>query len=200
METVWHQVGKTLPGLLAISLLAALLAAGTVVRMGDTWAVHFSYVVSLQEREATNAYRFDGYYALQALESFTKTLAEWIVAPEMVAQAHRAAGLPEPTGITKVIEAEAAAAQLVRVTVQAGDRAQAEKLAAGLQAVVTQQLQRYEAAGVPAVQFRVVATEPWGTHAGLNKKVVSVATGILVFFVGLNLVVLRESLRYGHRG
>lgn len=190
METIWPRVGRALPWLLALSVLVALLAAGTVSRFGESWTVHFSYVVSLKEREAATAYRFDGYYALQAIELFTKTLAEWVVAPEMVAQAHRAAGLPEPTGILKAIEAEAAAPQLVRVTVRASDRAQAEQLAAGVRAVV--------ASGVPA-EFQVVATEPWATTAGLNKKVVGLATGALVFFVGLNLVVLRESLRNGHR-
>ncbi len=198
METIWPRVGRRLPWLLAVSVLLALLATGAAQRVGRGWVVHFSYIVSLKDREATPAYRFDGYYALQAIELFTKTLAEWIVAPEMVAQAHRAAGLPEPTGILKAIEAEAAAPQLVRVTVHASERAQAEQLAAGLQVAVKVALQRNGAAGVPAVHFEAVATEPWVTTAGLNKNVVGMATGALVFFIGLNLVVLRESLRYGH--
>lgn len=199
METIWPRVGRAVPWLLALSVLLALLAAGTVSRFGDSWTVHFSYVVSLKEREATAAYRFDGYYALQAIELFTKTLAEWVVAPEMVAQAHRAAGLPEPTGVLKVIEAEAAAPQLVRVTVRAPERAQAEQLAVGVQTAMAAALQRNGPAGVPEVPFNVVATEPWARASGFNKKIVSLATGVLVFFVGLNLVVLRESLRYGHR-
>lgn len=170
-----------------------------VARIGARWTVHFSYVVSLKEREATNTYRFDGYYALQAIELFTKTLAEWVVAPEIVAQAHQAAGLPIPSGILKVIEAEAAAPQLVRVTVWAGGPAEAEQLAAGLQAVVGDLLQRYDTTGVPAVQFQVVTTQWWGAAAGLNRTMVAVATGLLVLFIGVNLVVLRESLRYEHR-
>lgn len=173
-----------------MSVLAGLLAVGAVARMGSGWAVHFSYVVSLKERESALAYRFDGYYALQATELFTKTLAEWIVAPEVVAQAHRAAGLPEPGGIIKAIEAEAAAPQLVRVAVRASDRVHAEQLAAGVQAAVRP--------GVPA-EFQVVATEPWVAPAGLNKKVAGLATGVLVFFIGVNLAVLWESVRYGYR-
>lgn len=191
METIWQRVGRTLPRLLAVSVLLALLAAGAAQRVGRGWAVHFSYVVSLREREATSAYRFDGYYALQAIELFTKTLAEWVVAPEVAAQAHRAAGLPEPTGSIKAIEAEAAAPQLVRVTVRAPERAQAEQLTAGVQATVATQLERSG--------WQAVATEPWVTTAGLNEKVVGAATGVLVFFAGLNLIVLRESLRHGHR-
>lgn len=190
METIWPRIGKTLPWLVAGGLVIGLVAAGTVARMESGWAVHFSYVVSLQEREAASTYRYDGYYALQAIELFTKTLAEWIVAPEMVAASARAAHLPEPTGIMKAVEAEAAAPQLVRVTVRAATRTEAEQLAHGVQVAVHH--------GVPA-EFKVVATEPWVTPAGLNKKLVGVATGILVFFVGLNLLVLRESLRYGYR-
>lgn len=199
MEKFWRRVSTLVPGLVLVSVLAGLLAAGTVARFSSGWAVHFSYVVSLKEREPSTTYRFDGYYALQAVELFTKTLAEWAVAPEVAAQAYRAAGLPEPTGVLKLVEAEAAAPQLVRVTVRARERAQAERLAAGLQAALAAQLTHLETASVPAVHFEATATEPWVAAAGFNKNIVGVATGVLVFFMGLNLIVLRESLRYGHR-
>lgn len=197
METIWRPIGHWLPVLLLVSVLAGLLVAGATARFGSGWAVYFSYIVSLKERETAlpgarqdATYRYDGYYALQTVELFSKTLAEWIVAPETVAHAHQAADLPEPTGLLKAIAAEAAAPQLVRVTVRAANKAQAEQLAAGLQAVIRPSI---------PTNFTFITTEPWVTSAGLNKNFVGIATGILIFFVGLNLLVLRESLRYGHR-
>lgn len=190
METIWPLLRRSLPILGAVSLLAALVAAGTVSRLENGWVVHFSYVVSLTEREAVPAYHFDGYYALQANELYAKTLAEWITAPEMVAQAYQISGLTTPGGWLAGITAEATAPQLVRVTVRAPERDTAERLAEGVQAVVR--------SGVPA-EFKVSATKPWITRAGLNKRVVGGATGGLVFFIGLNLMVLYASLRYEHR-
>lgn len=195
----WGAIKKKLPMLLLISVTAAVLALVIAKQVAPSYEVHFSYVVSLAQREAAPEYRFDGYYALQATDLFSATLAEWLTAPETVVAAYQAAGLAlpseDPRQVTRALRAEKAAAQLVTVTVRSAQREEAEKLADGLRQVMAKNIQAYHDQGAPAAQFRAVATTPWTGVIWLSIPIVVLATFVFTFFIALNVILLNESRR-----
>lgn len=193
-------VTRHLPLLLGISLLTAVLAYGIATRLGPTHQVHFSYLISLSEREPSTEFRFDGYYALQATDLFATTLARVIGTPEVIVAAHQAAELPLPTTdarqVTRLVRAEKTAPQLVEVTVSGDNQETALRLAEGVKQVVDHEVARYHEQGIPALRFRTVPTAVWPSTQALALPLITVATFVAALFLGINLVLLTESFKH----
>lgn len=195
----WKAIQKQLPKVVLFSVVVALIAWGVAARVKPMHEVHFSYLVSLSQRDNVNEYRFDGFYALQATDLFAATLAKWAAAPEVVVEAYQEAGLEipseDPRTLTRAIRAEKVAPQLVAVTVRGSSREVAEALAAGLQDVIKENVAAYHAQGVPAVQFRVVATQPWTGVTRILVPIVVVATFVAAVLLAVNAVLLVQSFK-----
>ncbi len=186
--------------LVVVSALVAAGAYGLTARLPTTYQVHFSYLVALTQREGPTAdYHFDGYYALQATDLFTTTVAAWTTTPEVIVAAYQVAKLPVPTADTRVllqkITAEKSAPQLIEVTVHDTQAQIAQALAYGLQTVMQKQVELYQQQGSPALTFKIVPTNVWTGEQRVDRRIITITTFILILFVGLNLVILRESLR-----
>jgi len=183
---------------LLVAAGAAVAAWLIVSRVGPTYTVHYSYLVSLSEREETEDFRFDGYYALSATDLFTATLASWVSVPEVVVAAYEEVGLPaarDPKEVARAVTAEKKAPQLVAVTVRHKDQAVAEKLAQGLQTVMERNIEQYHDQGIPALTWRVVATSPWLGVSRLSAPVIVGATFVFGLLMGVNAVLLVESVK-----
>lgn len=180
--------------IVVISIIGALLAYGLARQVGKQYQVHFSYIVSLSQREPSGEFRFDGYYALQATDLFSQTIAEWISTPEIVVASYKEAKLPlEETDshtISRIIEAKKTAPQLVEITVKEASAEKAQKLTKGLQTVMNKNIEMYDAEGIPAVRFRIVSTEPWVGSSQLSAPLIASATFIFLLFLGTNIVLL----------
>ena len=189
-------LASKLPLLLLASFLLAAIAFGIAGRLGPLPQVHFSYLVSLSEREVTPDFEFDGYYALQATDLFAATLAEWLTTPEVVVAAYREAGLEpdtdDPRALTRLVEARKTAPQLVEVTVKGSSQAEAEALTAGLLVAMERNVALYHDEGIPAVEFGVVATEPFSGQRTINARLIAVAT----FFTAL-ILLINAALLFG---
>lgn len=199
MANVPHLLVQRLPLLLLISFLAAAAAFTLARALPRDHELHFSYLVSLSQREAAPDFRFDGYYALQATDLFATTLAQWIQTPEVIFAAHQEAGLApatnDPRTIRRQVTAEKTAPQLVEVTVRAGQSLRARQLAAGLTVVMDRNIAQYHQEGIPALTFRAVPTTPWVGIPAVSTSIIAVATFVFVLFLGINIVLLIESLR-----
>lgn len=193
-------VRRNLPLLLVLSTLAGAAAWQAADRISRQAEVHFSYFISWDTRETTSGFRFDGYYALSAMDLFAKTLAEGVRQPGVIAEAAALAGLPNAPSdarkLGRLVESRPAAPQLVTVMVRAPDRATAERLARSLQQVMEQQLAAWQAGQERnALRFRVVASLPWVGVRAVSAPVAATAVFGLVFFTSLNVLILRQSLR-----
>ncbi len=83
--------------LLGISILVAILGYGIAKQFPATYEVNFSYMVSMEQRDESSNFRYDGYYALSATDLFSATLAGVIVSPETIVAAYGGANIPLPT-------------------------------------------------------------------------------------------------------
>lgn len=195
----WQIVQRKLLGILLVSLVVTVAAWLIVLRTGPMHTVHYSYLVSLSEREKADDFSFDGYYALSATDLFAATLASWISAPEVVVAAYAEADLAlasrDARDVVQAVTAEKKSPQLVSVAVRHKNQAVAERLARGLQSVIKENVEQYNDLGIPALTFRVVATEPWTSVRQVEVGVVVVATFLFVFLALINGVLLIESIR-----
>lgn len=193
-----HAVIRALPLLLVIASLVAAAVYGWVVHRGSEYRAYYSYVVALTEREAAPDFRFDGYYALQATDLFSETLAAWLRTPELVVAAHQQAGLPLPTTnprqVARLVEATKAAPQLVTVMIRGSDSTTVEQLSHGMMKATAERVAMYHDQGVPALQFEVVPTEPWVGSQKLSAPVIVSAVWVFVLLFGINAVLIRESI------
>lgn len=197
-DKYWQVVQRKMPGVLLVSGAAAIIAWLIVGRVGPTYTVHYSYLVSLSEREEAEDFRFDGYYALSATDLFAATLASWVRLPEVVVAAYGEAGVAaarDPRDVARAVTAEKKAPQLVAVAVRHKDQALAEKLAQGLQVVMERNIEQYHDQGIPELTFRVVATSPWLGISRLSAPVIVGATFVFVLLIGVNVVLLVESVK-----
>lgn len=194
----WTAVKRRWLLIVIVALLAGLIGYGIASRSQPRFEVHFSYIVSLAEREQAPEYRFDGYYALQATDLFTTTLAGWIVAPEVGVAAYQEAGIlvpADPRTLSRVISAEKAAPQLVRVTVRGDSEQEATSLAAGLRDVMAANVEKYHDQGTPELAFSAVSTDPWTGIVKPIEMLVAAATAVFVLVAGLNVAVFLAAVR-----
>ncbi len=202
MNESWYRYGEVIkrgiPWIGVTALAAGIITAALLRNWGPSYDMHFSYVVSLGEREESEAYTFDGYYALQATDLFVASLAKWTVAPEMVARAYEVAGLEQPRSarvLAQAVKSEKTAPQIVQVTVTSKNQAEVERLTAGVQEVVQQNIDNYNQDGLPLARFQVMTTEQWLGQQEVAAGVTGIAVGLVVLFLLINAVLLRESWR-----
>lgn len=177
----------------------AVLAYAITLTIPTTYESHFSYVVSLSQREESQEFRFDGFYALQATDLFATTLAQWIQTPEVIVAAHKQAEIElvntNPREITKIIRAQKTAPQLVEVTVRGDTAEDVAALVEGVKAVMDTRVDEYHDQGIPAVSFRIVAGDAWLGKTEVAHSVIVIATFIFILFAGVNVVLLAETFR-----
>lgn len=192
-------IERSLPWILSASFIAALVAYSLLRFWGPTYEVHFSYVVSLAEREPAADFRFDGYYALQATDLFSQTLAEWIQTPEIVIAAYTRAALPAPpttaAGLRRMVTSAKRAPQLVVVTVQEKTPERALALTESLQVGVAQNITTYNDSGTPLIRFRAIHTEPWSSSREPATTLTVTVVFLAVLILGINAVLIVESLK-----
>jgi capsular polysaccharide biosynthesis protein len=193
-------VKRAMPLLLLAALVLAASGYLLARSAGPVYEVHYSYLVSLKTRDQVPEYRFDGYYALQATDLFTATLARWTTTPEVIVAALNEGGIsPVPQdaqALSRYVRSEKTAPQLVEVTVTGSSAAKAQRLAAGLQKVMEKNIASYHDAAIPAVDFSVVTTNAWTGVSQLHAGLVVLAIAVTVLFVGINIVLLATSVKY----
>ena len=199
LDTYTRYIRQSLLVLLVISLGMGVATYFFLNRQGSSYEVHFSYLVSLEDRASSSQYQFDGYYALQAVELFTKTLASWITTPELIVEAYQQAHVILPGSDSRHLQAgitaTQAAPQLVEVTVKNQDRQSAEGLAKALQKTIEERVKVYQQQGTPAVRFIVVPTTPWTGKSQLNILVIVTTVILFTFFIGINIILLWAGLK-----
>lgn len=178
---------RHLPFLLLFSFFLSAGAYFWAYRAGNDYQAHFSYLISLAERENYGEYRFDGYYALQATDLFTATFATWLTTPEVISASYRAADLTPKvlrlSDLKKIVTAAKTGPQLIEVMVTADSAAHAQLLQAGLEQVIQIRLQKYQADSSPALTFIATKTDGWIT----KREVAGIPLVVAVFFGSLML-------------
>lgn len=190
---------KYLPGILLFSAALSFLTYAIVEKSGPTYEVYYSYLISIKERDKTEDYRFDGYYAINSTDLFASTLAAWSQTPEIIVKAHHEAGvkLPghRPAQLTKIVNTDKTGPQIIQVTIKHKNLDSAEKLAQGLKKAVEQNIAKYHREGNPDLTFSVTTTEPWTGQTSLSAATITIGVFVFAVLLGMNAILLLESMK-----
>lgn len=190
---------KYFPGVLLLGFALSFLVFVVIEKTGPTYEVHYSYLVSIKERDRTEDYRFDGYYAINSTDLFASTLAAWSQTPEIIVKAHNEAGMElpnrNPAQLTKTVTTNKTGPQIIQVTIKHKNQNSAEKLAQGHKKAVEQNIAKYHQEGNPDIRFSVVATEPWTGQTSLSVSTITIGVFVFSILIGMNAVFLLESMK-----
>jgi len=90
--------------ILALALISAGITCVFASLQKPIFDVSLSLSVAPQEREQTQDYQYDGYYALQAADIFSDTVASFFQSPENVVEIYKKAELPLPSEDFKILK------------------------------------------------------------------------------------------------
>ncbi len=201
IRTSFRVLARNFYKLLGISILVATLGYGIAKQFPATYEVNFSYMVSMEQRDESSNFRYDGYYALSATDLFSATLAGVIVSPETIVAAYGGANIPLPTedtiDLVKSIRSEKVAPQLVRVRVRNASRERAEDISSGLMDAVEGSVDQYNQKGNTAIVFRAIATTPWTSTQRPDPLPIAISLFMLVWVGGNFLILLKEAIDRG---
>ena len=187
---------------LAVSVASFALAYALASNVPVTYEVHSSLMLSMDVRDDTSEFRYDGYYALSAADIFSATVAGLIASPETVVAAYQKAGLPLPSEdasrIVRAVQAEKSAPQLVQISVLGKSAQDAQALSAALQEVLAQKVEEYNEKNDASVVFRAVSSDPWTGVRTAAPLPVALSVFLLVFFCMNMGVLFREALQRGN--
>lgn len=187
--------------ILGISIIAAIVSYGIAKNIPGTYEVHYSYMISMDQKDVAPGFRYDGYYALSAADLFSATLASMVSSPETIIAAYAAAGIQPPTQdairLVRIVRSEKAAPQMVRITVTDASKKNAEDLTAGLISVLGNQIETYNAKGLSSIVFHAIPTEPWTGQSKVAPIPIAVSVFTLFFLLGNMVVLFREALKRG---
>lgn len=97
--------------------------------------------------EASNDnYKFDGYYAVMANQTFADSLENWIKSPEIVVEAYKAAEMDYPRNMSTLanrFEIDKVISQSVAVRASSGNPDESEKLLNSLIVVLKQKVEKF---------------------------------------------------------
>ena len=186
--------------ILALSILVSVIGYGITKKIPGMYEVHFSSMVSMDQKDVTPGFTYDGYYGLSAIDLFSTTLARIADSPETVVAAYKKANIELPTqdaiSLVRTIDSEKAAPQLVRITVKNASKQHAERLAAGLLFELQRAVEQYNA-NLLSSTFHVTFTPSWTSQNLINPIPIAASLFMLVFVGGNMIVVFREAIKRG---
>lgn len=187
--------------ILGISIVVFVFSFGVAKKIPGTYESHFSYMISIEQKDTTPAFRYDGYYALSAADLFSATIASIATSPEIIVAMFTEADIALPTqdaiDLGRFVTSNKEASQLVRLSVRSSSKSNAEQLASALISVMNNRIQEYNAKGLSSVAFRAVPTQVWVSYNAIKPLPVAASLFMLVFVGGNMAVLFRQSILRG---
>ncbi|MCE9642770.1 MAG: hypothetical protein K8Q97_00435 [Candidatus Andersenbacteria bacterium] len=192
---------RNLPMMVLVGVLAFGIAYAVASKTPPSYEVHFSYMIAQQQRDASPAFRYDGYYSISGTELFSATLASLIMSPEQIVSAYASANIPlasqDPIDLAKQVKAEKAASQLVQVTVVDASKSNAEALARAVDSVTQNAVSDYNKKNKDTAQFSLTQTNAWTGTVRVAVLPIALITLVFALAIAALIVLFYEALKRG---
>jgi uncharacterized protein involved in exopolysaccharide biosynthesis len=148
---------------IALALLLALGAIWQIVQP-KTYAADLTLNVTRKGSQVTGAYKYDGFYRLQADERFADTVVRWLGSPRVVsdiyADALADAGALDARELSRAFKAERLSSQMIRVSYWTKDPDQARRLSRSLVKTVNAETESLNKEQKDEAWFMVMGDDP----------------------------------------
>lgn len=153
----------------------------------ESFRASLSLSINRIHRQETPDYQYDGYYAIQASDLVAQTVVSWMATPSMLREVYTQAGLdPGDESLDAFkgrFRTRKFSAQNIVVEFTEGTRANAEKVAAALVAVIQERNQALNRSAEGEALFEVAGSTPVIVPAKPNTPLLAVlgaVTGLLL--------------------
>jgi len=185
--------------ILIATIFSMLFVYVLVPRLPKQYDASLDVVTSVPERVPSKEYEFDGYYAMQAVDLFSDTIAGWFKSPGFVAQVFDKAQVQRPSkqlrGLGQVFSVKKVSGQLVNVSFRTNNEKDAEKLAKSATQVLNNSVENFNKNGDKKVAFSVLISEPLIAQTNTDPITSALVTGLIVLVCGFNVVVIVDAFK-----
>jgi capsular polysaccharide biosynthesis protein len=185
--------------ILVATVLCMLFTYALVPRLPKRYDVSMDVVTSVPERAPSNEYEFDGYYAMQAVDLFSDTIAGWLKSPGFVAQVFDQAQVQRPSkqlrGLGRVFTVKKISGQLINVSFGTNSEKDAAKLAESTTRVLNNSVENFNKNGDKKIAFSAVVNNPLIAQADIDPVVSALVSGLIVLVLGFNFVIIADAFK-----
>lgn len=144
-------------------------------------------LISRNGTQNTEYYKYDGYYAIEASDTFTDNIRQWLssasVASEIYVRAGEESGKESLKDFSKIFAADKLSSQYVRVRYASKDKETAIKLAHAITDILQEKADLLSAASAEQIGFKIIYSEP----LSVESKSDFLLNGVLAVIGGLFL-------------
>ena len=152
---------KTL--IIVVTVLVGIVAFIASYLMPVTYDAMSTLSVSKVNREATEDFKYDNFYAIQASELLGNTVVSWFKTPDFVSEVYAQAGVESNEDLNKLaksFKAKQNSSHTVEVRVNNPDKETAQKLIDGMIVVIGNRVAALELTSAEEPSFGVQASLP----------------------------------------
>ena len=165
---------------ISVALIVVGALAGGIVAsvLPVTYESSLSFTVNQINKQETQDYQFDGYYALQASDLFSDTIVSWFQTPSFLLEVYNRAGV-EPniesiSSFTSRFKMRKYSAQNLVLNFSSPEKEKAEKVSAAIIEHVEERASELNQNADREALFEVIGSEPV-----IVKKDLTIAMGII---------------------
>lgn len=179
-----------------VAMLATLLI---VPRLAQRWDVSIDVTLPVPVRPLTTNYEYDGYYALQATDLFSNTLAGWLRSPDFTARVYDKAGIVLKTDslrkLEKIFTITKISGQYLTVRFSVADEKEAAKLADAIEKNIKERVSLLNDNEKRPVSFSVFVGKPLVVPYVRDKFFDALVAGLVVVVCGFNAVIIIDAFK-----
>lgn len=195
LKIYWQQRGM----IVGISLVAAIAAYVTAAVQPTRYAASESFAVNRVNKETTDQYQYDGYYALQAADLFSQTVVSWFSTPSVLQEIYTAAAInPDIRSVNTLpsrFKVKRYSAQNIVIRFSESTRERADKVVVAMRQVMEERARSLNRTAEGKSIFEIVGTAPVIAPAQPNPWVYGSMALILGFFFSLFVAAARHYIR-----
>lgn len=182
-------IKKRIVVFIIIIILVCVATFGFSASRPQSFITSVTVSITTANRQNTNDFQYDGFYAVQASELFSDNVESWTENPDVVVDTFRKANLALPTQnirkLSKILKGRKLSPQNVEIRFSSENEEHAKKLVAGLEETLQQKTETINNTSNGSVAFNVVFSEAITKDDSPNvflNSLIGFALGIIVAF------------------
>lgn len=185
--------------LVIVTLLAGLAALIYSLRQPLKYETSISFAANRINQGPTNAYEYDGYYAIQAADLFSQTVVSWFSTPSVLKEVYERAGVDTKqhalNDLTHRFSTKKFAAQNIVVTFSEASESRAQQIAQAVIETMQTRAAALNQASDKKALFELVGTKPLIVPTKPNVPLMTFGGLLAGFLAALSVVSLTAYLR-----
>lgn len=148
--------------------------------------------------QATQDYRYDNFYRLQADDKFADTVVKWLASPRVVTNIYAKANIDTKnlslTRLSKSVSAQKQSSQIVTVNFSSPSQKSAQRISESLVKVISQDTQKLNKYQKETNWFKIISEKPIIVKHTFNYKIIFLGAFLVGIFLAFWVTLIKDYL------